>query len=97
MKKKYSSISDKVKILGVQRSDRNRDVIDFYITHPKWDREYAFTRRYTKGTYELVKSGIPVKQLMSVRSRDTMVMRLVNYTELMIPYFMEDMTWISTG
>ncbi len=70
-------------------------VIDFYLVGPKGDREYAFTRKYTRATYDLVKGGIPVKLLMQVKTKDKMVMRLVKYASLMMPYFMEELEWIA--
>lgn len=95
MKKKYAKVSDKVIIVGRQRGDGYGQVVDYYLEHPKWGREYAFTRRYTKGTYNLVKGGIPVKQLLQVRSKDRMVMKLVAYTGLMMAYFMDEINWLA--
>ena len=95
MKKKYTKVSDKVRMIGRQRMVGPEEVVDYYLEHPRWGKEYAFTRRYTRGTYELVKSGIPVKQLLQVKSRDKMTMMLVKYTALMMPYFMEEIYWIA--
>lgn len=94
MKKKYASISDKVKIVGYQRMVGSKEVVDYYLVHPKWGREYAFTRRYTRVTYDLVKNGIPVKHLLQIKSKDKMTMMLVKYTGLMMPYFMEEINWL---
>ena len=77
------------KVPGIMACD------DYYLEHPKWGREYAFTRRYTKGTYNLVKGGIPVKQLLQVRSKDRMIMKLVAYTGLMMSYFMDEINWMA--
>ena len=44
---------------------------------------------YSRHTYDLCKSGIRVNDLVSRRTRDTAVMNLVNYTNLMLPYLAE--------
>lgn len=94
MKKKYSQVSDKVKMVGYNRMKGSKEVVDYYFIHPKWGRAYAFTRKYTRDTYNLVKSGIPVKQLLQTKSRDKMTMMLVKYTGLMMPYFMDEIGWV---
>ncbi len=95
MKKKYKKVSDKVRLVGRQRMCGSKEVVDYYFEHPQWGREYAFTRRYTRGTYDLVKTGIPIKQLLQVKTRDKMIMMLVKYTALMIPYFMDEINWVA--
>ena len=95
MKKKYTQVLDKVKVVGYSRMKGSEEVVDFYLTHPKWGRAYAFTRRYTKKTYDLVKRGIPVKQLLHTKSRDKMTMMLVKYTGLMMPYLIDEIEWIA--
>ena len=94
MKRKYSNVSDKVKIIGIIRIKGGKKVIDCYLEHPKKGREYVFTRAYTRGTYNLLKGGISVKRLLQVRSKDKMVMILVKYTSLMMPYFVEEIDWM---
>ncbi len=95
MKKKFSLVSDKVKVIGINRMQGSKEVIDFYLVHPKWGREYAFTRKYTKNAYDLVKGGMSVKQLLRTKSKDRMVMRLVSYLSFMMPYFMEEIAWMA--
>ena len=93
MKKKYTDISEGIKLVGINRMSGSEEVVDYYLIHPKWGREYAFTRKYTRATYDLVKSGISVKRLLQLRSKDKMTMMLVKYTKLMMPYFCEEISW----
>ena len=95
MKKKYTQVSDKVKLVGYNRMSGSEEVVDYYLVHPKWGREYAFTRRYTRDTYNLVKGGIPVKRLLQTKSKDKMTMMLVKYTGIMMPYFIEEIEWMA--
>lgn len=95
MKRKYTNVSDKVKLVGFQRMDGSEEVVDYYLIHPKWGREYAFTRRYTRATYDLVKSGMPVKKLLQTKSKDKMTMMLVKYMGIMMPYFMDEIAWVA--
>lgn len=73
----------------------NKKVIDFYLINSKGRREYAFTRRYTKKVYDLVKGGIPIKRLLQTRTKDQTTMKLVNYTSIMMPYFMDEIEWMA--
>ena len=95
MKKKYAKISNKIRLVGVSRMRGSEEVVDYYLVHPVYGREYAFTRKYTRATYDIVKGGIPVKELLCIRSKDRMTMKLVNYTSLMMPYFMEEISWMA--
>ncbi len=93
MKKRYAELPEMIKLVGFNRMNGSEEVVDYYLVHPKWGREYAFTRKYTRATYELVKSGISVKRLLQTRSKDKMTMMLVKYTKLMMPYFCEEIEW----
>ncbi len=66
-------------MVGYNRMRGPEEVIDYYLYHPKWGKEYAFTRRYSLDTYNLVKGGIPVKRLLQIRSKNKMTMMLVKY------------------
>ncbi len=93
--KKYAELSEVIKLVGFNRMNGSEEVVDYYLVHPKWGREYAFTRKYTRATYELVRGGISVRRLLQIRSKDKMTMMLVKYTRLMLPYFSEEIEWIS--
>ena len=73
----------------------SKEVVDYYIVNGSGKKEYAFTRKYTRKTYDIVKSGISVKQLLQMRSKDKMVMMLVKYMSLMMPYFLEEIEWLA--
>ncbi len=90
MKKKYARISNRIKVIGVNRMKGSREVIDYYLVNSDGKIEYAFTRKYTRNTYNLVKGGIGLKQLLLVKSRDKMTMKLVSHLSLMVPYFMAE-------
>ena len=97
MKKKFNQVSDRITMVGYSRMRGAEEVIDYYLYHPKWGREYAFTRRYTHNTYNLVKGGISVKRLLQVKSKDKMIMMLVKYMGIMMPYFMEEIEWMAAA
>lgn len=82
--------ANSVRIIGVKNFEGEDKLIDYYVTSPeRQEKIYAFSKIYTNHSYELCKSGIRVNDLVCVRSRDTGVMRLVNYARLIIPYLTE--------
>ena len=95
MKKKYADISNRIKVVGINRMNGNKEVVDYYLINHAGKREYAFTRRYTRNTYDLVKGGIGLKKLLQVKSKDKMTMRLVSYLSMMVPYFLEEIEWMA--
>ena len=97
MKKKFNQVSDRITMVGYNRMRGPEEVIDYYLYHPKWGKEYAFTRRYSLDTYNMVKGGIPVKRLLQIRSKNKRTMMLVKYLSLMMPYFMEEIEWMATA
>ena len=87
MKKVF--LKEAVLLTGVKsRKDCDR-MIDYYIEQPGRERIYAFTRVYTRSTYEMCKSGIRINELMIKRSRDGGVMGLVDHLNIMLPYLRE--------
>ena len=64
---------------------------------PEGSVYHAFTRRYSHKTYDLVKGGISIKRLLQIRSKDKMIMKLVKYMGLMMPYFMEEIEWMAAA
>lgn len=88
MKRKYSALSDKVKLIGILKADKRK--IDYYIVLPGNSRIYAFTRAYTKNSYDLCKAGISIKNLLQKRTRDTGITNLIKYTAYMMPYFLDE-------
>ncbi len=94
-REKYANISDWIKVVGISRTKGYKRVVDYYLIGPKGKKEYAFTRKYTSNTFDLVKGGIGLKQLLQVKSRDKKTMGLVSYLSLMMPYFMEEIEWLT--
>ncbi len=95
MKKKYADISNRIKVVGINKMTGRQEVVDYYLVSSNGKKEYAFTRKYTRKTYDLVKGGISVKRLLQVRTKDRATMKLVNYLSLMMPYFMEEIEWMA--
>ena len=87
MKKVF--LGEQVKLVGVKRFDGERRLIDYYIDQPGCERIYAFTKSYTHHTYDLCKSGVRINDLLTKRSKDQGMMRLVKYTQVMLPYLTE--------
>ena len=88
MKKKYSGLSETVRLVGVRKS--GKWLVDYYIVQPGSEWIYAFTRPFSKNTYNLCKSGISIKTLLCRKTRDTAVMKLIRHTAYMMPYFFEE-------
>ena len=80
----------KMKVIGKKNFKGDKILIDFYLIKPGNEMIYAFTRNYTFGTYELCKAGIRANELAAKKSKDTSVMKLVNYYKLMVPYLADE-------
>lgn len=87
---KHVRLDDNVRSVGIKQNEKdgNRKV-SYYLRTGKNEMLYAFSRNYSRHTYDLCKAGIRVNDLVSRRTRDTAVMNLVDYTNLMLPYFVE--------
>lgn len=79
-----------IKVVGIKNFKGTDKLIDFYLVTENQDKIYAFSKIYTHRTYELCRSGIRVNDLLTTRSRDTGVMRLVKYTKVIMPYLAEE-------
>ena len=95
MTKRKLTISNVLKITGFKRRNGKNRVIDYYLENNSGDKVYAFTRRYSNRTYEIVKGGAPVIKVLGIRSKDHSVMNLVNYLTFMMPYFVKQFEWIA--
>lgn len=95
MKKKFTAISDRITVVGNLKGHGRDRMIDFYLVSPGGEKEYAFTRRYSNRSYDLVRGGISVKRLLGTRSKDRMVMKLVDYLSYMMPYFVDEIEWMA--
>ena len=79
-----------VKMIGVKNFKGKDKLVDYFIDVPGKERIYAFSRTFTQNAYDMCKSGIRVNELAAKRSRDTGIMSLVNYYNLMAPYLAEE-------
>lgn len=68
----------------------NREEINYYILTPDNERFYAFTRPYSKKSWDMCKSGIRVNDLVTTRTKNTGIMLLVKYTKYILPYLCEE-------
>lgn len=95
MKKRFSALSDSVRVVGVRGTNGRRRYMDFYIVHPRHGREYLFTRRFTHKVYELTKGGVPIKDLLRMRSADEMTMALVKNLSYTLAGLMSEYAWLA--
>ena len=78
-------LDEQIKILGVKNFKEDERLVDYYlVTHR--EKIYAFSKIYTNNSYEICKSGIRVNELVAIKTRDSGIMRLVKYTNFMLPY-----------
>lgn len=87
---KHVRLIGNVRLVGIKdkkRGEKRR--LCYYLKTDNNDFLYAFSRNYSRHTYDLCKSGIRVNDLISRRTRDTAVMNLVDYMNLMLPYLAE--------
>lgn len=87
---KHVRLEGNVRLVGIKENGKgsNRKV-SYYLQTDKNEMLYAFSRNYSRHTYDLCKAGIRVNDLVSRRTRNTAVMNLVDYTNLMLPYLVE--------
>lgn len=83
-------VADDVRIIGVKNFSGREKLVDFYVQVPNQAKIYAFSKTYTNNSYNLCKSGIRVNDLLSRRTRDTGVMRVVKYMNVILPYLAEE-------
>lgn len=86
---KKVKIKNNVKIKGVKNFRDEKKVIDYFLLVPGCDEVYAFSRNFTKNAYDMCKAGISLNDLRSKKSKDAGIMKLVNYTNFMMPFLAE--------
>ena len=86
---KVIRLANSVKIQGVKNFKGKDKLIDYYILLPN-EKIYAFSKNYSDVVYDICKNGIQVNDLMAKRSRNTAVMKLVKYTNMIMPYFAKE-------
>lgn len=80
-------MKEHTKLVAVH-SDEER-MVDYYIEQPGTKRIYAFTIPFSKNSYDYCKSGARINEVLTKRSKDRGIMRLVNRTKIMVPYLAE--------
>jgi hypothetical protein len=85
---KVVRLANNVKLQGIKNFKGEDKLIDYYILMPN-EKIYAFSKKYTDGAYDVCKNGIAINDLMTKRSRNTGIMKLVKYTNVIMPYFVE--------
>lgn len=88
---KMPKLSYRVRLEGEEKFHNGDRVIDFYLVSSNGARRiYAFTRKYSNNSWNLVKSGAPVNKIITNHSGDPGVKAVVNQTRRMIPYLVEE-------
>lgn len=88
---KNVKVSNNLRLLGVKNFEKEERMVDYYLVYPgQLEKQYAFSKRYTNGTYDLCKSGIRVNELLSIKKNDCAVMKLVERAKMIVPYMAEE-------
>ena len=76
-------------IFIIARKSRRGKLLDYYMQFPNGEEDYLCTKNYSTKCFEMCKAGIPINQLLYSRRRNPAVMKLVNYLNFMMPYFVD--------
>ena len=82
-------VAEHVKMIGIKNFKGDEKLIDYYVLVPGCEKMYAFSKVYTHNTYDMCKSGVRINELLTKKSRDAGVMRLVKYRHVIMPYLTE--------
>ena len=63
--------------------------LNYYVQTSDHQTYYAFTRKYSDGCYGLCKSGIMIEKLVSKKTKNTAVMRMIQNVKRMWNYLIE--------
>lgn len=84
-------LENNVTIKGIKNFEGKEKRIDFYILIPKKQGLlYAFSKAYSSSIYDLCKSPMRINKLICMKSRNEKIMNLVQYTQLLLPYLVEE-------
>ena len=86
---KHVHLKENISLIGEKIVMDGEWFIDYYIVVSEQERLFAFQRKYSARTYNLCKSGIRINKLSLIKNRNKGVMNLVNYVNIMLPYFQE--------
>lgn len=76
-------------IFIIARKSTRGKLLDYYMQFPNGEEDYLCTKNYSTECFEMCKAGIPINQVLCSRRRNPAVMKLVNYLNFMMPYFIE--------
>lgn len=76
-------------IFVVARKSVKRNKLDYYMQMPDGEENYMFTKNYSTECYQICRAGAPINRILGIRRRNPAVMKLVNYMNFMMPYFIE--------
>ena len=76
-------------IFILARKSTRGKLLDYYVQFPNGAEEYLCTKNYSTECFEMCKAGIPINQVLCSRRRNPAVMKLVNYLNFMMPYFVD--------
>ena len=84
---KKVNVRNQVWLVGEKDYDRdNKRIINYYIETADHKHMYAFRQSYTGTVYNMCKNGIRINELLTIKSHNAAVMRLVGRTKKMMPY-----------
>ena len=90
MKHSTSELCKKAAIVGKKNDSASGPMIDFYVSIPKINfYSYAFSHKYSTSVYNMCKGGIQLERLLTERTANKAVMRIVKQAKRMIPYLLE--------
>lgn len=86
---KHIHLKENMSLIGEKVVRKGERFIDYYIVISEQEKIFAFQRKYSSKTYDLCKSGIRINKLTILKTRDRGVMNLVDYVNIMLPFFAE--------
>ena len=90
MKQNRSELYRKSVIVGRMNRTKEGRTIDYYVSIPKYNIfRYAFSNGYTDSAYDFCKGGVQMERLLTERTKNRAIMRLVDQAKRMIPYLLK--------
>ena len=83
-------VKTNVLVVGVKNFRGKDKMIDYFLLMPDGEKIYAFSIKYTDNTYNLCKGGVRINEILTKRTHDYGIMRLVKRMKFMLPYFKEE-------
>ena len=81
---------ENIRIIARKNFKGCKRIIDFYIKMPSGKEEYLFSKKYSNNSYDLCKGGIRINTLITIKSKDFGVMRVVKHFKRMVPYIKDE-------